>query len=912
MITMNLLHSKKGEIVVAAVLVVLVLAGLYGAGVLRSDDDSGSVVTGFGVKQRDERCVSNDECVAGLVCRPSNDWAVPHCQSIGLIGVGCDEDVDCDARFACVNTRCAERQAQQQQQAQAPPQQQAAQQQGSKDLYQACGSNGECRSGVCRRISSSDPFLCHITASQGVWCDETADCGQGLSCVNNHCGGQQQQPQQPAQQPAQQQGQQQPVQRQVGESCRVGGNDCVTSYCKPLGDPTVGRCAKKENNQRCNSGVECSSETCHQNRCVEPRSFNLPRGCGSMEEVFYGHNDPSDTRYNFLFVGINTPQNFRMDYLSPLLNFKDENIHVRALFSLEPFKSNKQRFNFWYYYPPVSVSFPPGSTLRTLCSEIMTNKLPSLIENWHTTCGLPNTRVIFLIHENCRASAGWKHVLISMEHPHVDHIISHELGHTIGDLSDEYFEEGKPRMPSFPDCAPNRQTAEQWWGDLVGRGEGDERIGYFEGCSYASTGTFRPTIRSIMRGRAPFFGLVNNRHLCYQILKNTGRVDAACARMILDSPLSQHRDERRDAGALAGRVVQDMVRPGVMANQQLQSQLMSPRELQSRMVELGRQIPRAGMVELSRFALKPVVSFALVKQQDNTYLVDGGYRFSMGLSHDYFEQGPFDSEVNVYLNGREYAQGINLQEPVISEHFDEEGDHLDDYSVEDVGRVFVSVALGDYFSQLVTSDSFSFDLTARNLQGRPNFMLSFSCSNNRCVPIASGSAAQQAQQQPAQVQQQPRQEAARQPAGCVDASCSRSQVCRWPMVRGQRDFNKNLAQGCMSPLAEGYQCERDAHCSQGLSCVNGRCARQQPAQVQQQPVQQQVSQQQLAVCVDASCPRGRMCRWPVTGTVRTPVAQRSFDKGKAQVCANPMGVGFPCEENKHCTSNRCLATKRCA
>jgi hypothetical protein len=89
-------------------------------------------------------------------------------------------------------------------------------------------------------------------------------------------------------------------------------------------------------------------------------------------------------------------------------------------------------------------------------------------------------------------------------------IILHEIGHSIFDLADEYVEVELGDFPRYPNCAPNIQTAKQWWGDLMEYNE----VGYFKGCSYTED-NIRPTENSIMRSyfRTNDFGLVNKRHI---------------------------------------------------------------------------------------------------------------------------------------------------------------------------------------------------------------------------------------------------------------------------------------------------------------------------------------------------------------------------------------------------------------
>lgn len=94
----------------------------------------------------------------------------------------------------------------------------------------------------------------------------------------------------------------------------------------------------------------------------------------------------------------------------------------------------------------------------------------------------------------------------------------HMVGHAFGLKDEEIFVIAKAHSaahePDGPNCAPDKDTAEKWWGDLA---LGDPRVGYFEGC--AANGTYiRPTKGSIMNlgdlsEFVPDYGPVSGRYL---------------------------------------------------------------------------------------------------------------------------------------------------------------------------------------------------------------------------------------------------------------------------------------------------------------------------------------------------------------------------------------------------------------
>lgn len=74
----------------------------------------------------------------------------------------------------------------------------------------------------------------------------------------------------------------------------------------------------------------------------------------------------------------------------------------------------------------------------------------------------------------------------------------HMLGHAFGLKDEELFVIAKAHsaahQPDGPNCAPDRLTAERWWGDLAGQ---DPRVGYFPMCA-SKKEYVKPTEGSIM------------------------------------------------------------------------------------------------------------------------------------------------------------------------------------------------------------------------------------------------------------------------------------------------------------------------------------------------------------------------------------------------------------------------------
>lgn len=86
----------------------------------------------------------------------------------------------------------------------------------------------------------------------------------------------------------------------------------------------------------------------------------------------------------------------------------------------------------------------------------------------------------------------------------------HELGHSLG-LRDECVDCNQLSPAGEPNCATNKEEAQKWWGDLVGK---SPEVNYIHGCC-GNKNYIRPTIASLMNNpdKAEDFGPVNERYL---------------------------------------------------------------------------------------------------------------------------------------------------------------------------------------------------------------------------------------------------------------------------------------------------------------------------------------------------------------------------------------------------------------
>lgn len=205
------------------------------------------------------------------------------------------------------------------------------------------------------------------------------------------------------------------------------------------------------------------------------------------------NNGDSKTKIDIAFIGDDYSDNeeLRNDILK-VVDFDGNN---NGMMSLEPLKSNKNKFNIWMYNPKASIFNPD---------------VYSDISSVTSNCPFADT-IIVLSKKSFRSYAyfGWAAFVASGEGGRT---VAHEFAHSFFYIHDEYVEPPLGDRPGKPNCAPDIQTAQSWWGDLYGK----KGIGYFKGCSYTEN-NIRPTEVSMMGGGMYIpgvgFGAVNERQM---------------------------------------------------------------------------------------------------------------------------------------------------------------------------------------------------------------------------------------------------------------------------------------------------------------------------------------------------------------------------------------------------------------
>jgi len=168
-------------------------------------------------------------------------------------------------------------------------------------------------------------------------------------------------------------------------------------------------------------------------------------------ELIPGHNNLNEKRINLIYVGVNYKN---INNLYALVKATlDYNKNIYSLLALEPWKSNTDRFNFFFVNEIGVVngevvaknrgSEAEDEVLRlvSLCGIESEKRDGSSIAN--TTDGPINAKIVALI--NWKFGSGSHSPMVRIDYIEnkqeltlISKIINHELGHLIGQIEDEY------------------------------------------------------------------------------------------------------------------------------------------------------------------------------------------------------------------------------------------------------------------------------------------------------------------------------------------------------------------------------------------------------------------------------------------------------------------------------------------
>ncbi len=307
----------------------------------------------------------------------------------------------------------------------------------------------------------------------------------------------------------------------------------------------------------CQAYACCSDEACDEGSVCNLEVHQCIEKSQCREVIING--DPAE-KHDLVFVGAGFHDYDTLEKaIRLLMDFDGSSENKLGVFSLTPFKENNQKFNTWMVIAPQYLHHEEQSPLEGFGNLIVPNE--DEYEPFVRSCNRDTVIVLspgmfrpWAHFPTSGASGGV--VFMSLNNPlygseFFGRTLAHEMGHAIGGLADEYVEYGgddRTEQYEFPNCAPNLESAEQKWGDLVGvRGvhyytgtpniEGTQyykstepmfpQLGFFPdgsdwgdgGCAYVHK-NIRPMISTIMGSHYTLdndFGPVNERVLSQKL-----------------------------------------------------------------------------------------------------------------------------------------------------------------------------------------------------------------------------------------------------------------------------------------------------------------------------------------------------------------------------------------------------------
>lgn len=208
--------------------------------------------------------------------------------------------------------------------------------------------------------------------------------------------------------------------------------------------------------------------------------------------------------------------------------YQDAEIACESLFSHEPFKSMKDRFNIVAVASPSDdsgVSVPRlgewkytafNSHFSTFYSDryLTTRRVKSIHD---ALAGIPYEHIIILANTEEYGGGGIynSYTLTTAHHPMFRPVVVHEFGHSFGGLADEYFYDDDVMTDTYPlNVEPWEQNIStridfaSKWEDMLAKDtpiptpaseQAKYPVGVYEGGGYSAKGIFRPADNCRMR-----------------------------------------------------------------------------------------------------------------------------------------------------------------------------------------------------------------------------------------------------------------------------------------------------------------------------------------------------------------------------------------------------------------------------
>ena len=243
----------------------------------------------------------------------------------------------------------------------------------------------------------------------------------------------------------------------------------------------------------------------------------VPNTITSSAEAYEIHGDPS-VKFDLAFV----MQGFDDDtaYYNSVCRRMTE-----GFFKNEPFRSHRVDFNIYFICGNAGVDYNALGSDR----YAMTFKLFQL----HNLLGNTPADHIIVVLNNAKYGGGaiYNFYSVSSLHSMAEMVLTHELGHGIGGLADEYVDEDLSyadlHRTAYEPLEPNITNLVNFdskWKHMLKKGtpvptpenkkvkrSENGPLGVYEGAGYSSTGVYRPVMHCMMRDYAPFCPVCSKR-----------------------------------------------------------------------------------------------------------------------------------------------------------------------------------------------------------------------------------------------------------------------------------------------------------------------------------------------------------------------------------------------------------------
>ncbi|MGW0434098.1 M64 family metallopeptidase [Micromonospora sp. NPDC003197] len=260
-------------------------------------------------------------------------------------------------------------------------------------------------------------------------------------------------------------------------------------------------------------------------------------------------NGPSDKRIDLVYLGDGYTESEQDLYATQVA------YSWNILAQREPFLSYRKLFNVWQVNvisnESGSDNDPTEGVLKdtALNSEYYCNGLARLVcldvpaAESYAALAPAFDQIAVVINSPTYGGAGYTDedlVTFSGGHSAGAEILPHELGHSLGDLADEYpywaypddgslYTGEEPARPNVSIYNAEQQVAQRtkWWYWLGEESPDGGTIGAFEGAYYYNLGIYRPSDNSLMRSLRKPFNLVGREEMTRKFYESTGLVDSA-------------------------------------------------------------------------------------------------------------------------------------------------------------------------------------------------------------------------------------------------------------------------------------------------------------------------------------------------------------------------------------------------